>query len=127
MIKSKPIKIPDDKKLKAFKTGYVYYKGKTTWDKEKRHSVDDRICIGKVCKDKEGYFLPNKNYYGIFPVKPALVEPNEIDDYLHFGSYLALRESASKCGALQALKEAFPDTWKQILAYSIFMIETESS
>lgn len=127
MIKSKPIKIPADKKFKSFKTGYVYYKEKTEWDKEKCHSIDDRICVGKVCKDKEGYFLPNKNYQEIFPAESALIEPNEIDDYLHFGAYLALRESASECGALQALKEAFPDTWKQILAYSVFMVETESN
>ena len=127
MIKSKPIKIPADKKFKSFKTGYVYYKEKTEWDKEKCHSTDDRICVGKVCKDKEGYFLPNKNYQEIFPAESALIEPNEIDDYLHFGAYLALRESASECGALQALKEAFPDTWKQILAYSVFMVETESN
>lgn len=127
MIRSKPIAIPDDTRFKTFRTGYVYYKGKTTWDSKKHHSVDDRICVGRIAKDRKGFFLPNRNYFELFPEAPVLSEPDEIDDYLHFGSYLALRESASKCGALKALKESFPDTWDRILAYSVFMIETENS
>lgn len=127
MIRTKPIRIPDDRRFKSFANGYVYYKGNTTWNREKQHSADDRVCVGKQSKDRPGYFLPNANYSRLFPDAPVLVEPDEIDDYLHFGSYLALRESASKCGALKALKEAFPDTWEQILAYSVFMIENETN
>lgn len=127
MIKSKPIEIPKGKEYKSFKNGYVYYKKNVYWDDEKKHSADDRKCIGKICKDNPEYFLPNSIYYSLFPDAPLLKEPGELDDYLHFGAYLALRESVKKCGALKALKEAFPDDWKKILAFSIFMVDTENS
>lgn len=128
MIKSSPIRIPDDKRFKSFSNGYVYFKEKTVWDKEKKHSADDRRCVGKLCKDREGYFRPNAIYYSLFPEsEPVAEEPGEIDSYLHFGAYLTLRESASKCGALEALKKAFPDDWERILAYSVFMVDTEKA
>lgn len=127
MIKSQPIKIPDGKEYKSFSNGYVYYKKTVYWDSEKKHSSDDRKCIGKACRDRPGYFLPNAIYYSLFPEAPIKTEPGELDDYLHFGSYLVLRESAEKCGALKALKEAFPDSWEKILAFSVFIIDTECS
>ena len=71
--------------------------------------------MGKLCSEKEGFFRPNAIYYSLFPDSEIKEEPGEIDDYLHFGSYLALRESAEKCGALGALKAAFPKKWEDIL------------
>ncbi len=127
MITSKPIKIPSGNEFKVFSSGYVYYKKNIGWDKEKMHSTDDRKCIGKICKDDPSSFLPNSIYYSLFPNEPIKNEPAVLDDYLHFGSYIVLREAASKCGSLAALRKAFPDTWEKILAFSIFMIDTESS
>lgn len=127
MIRTGAIKIPNDPRFKVFANGYVYFKEKTSWDKEKRHSTDDRRCVGKLCSEKEGFFRPNAIYYSLFPDSEIKEEPGEIDDYLHFGSYLALRESAEKCGALGALKAAFPKKWEDILAYSVFMVDSEKA
>lgn len=129
MIRSGAIKIPDDSRFKSFSNGYVYFKEKTVWNSERRHSQDDRRCVGKACKDRPGFFLPNQIYYSLFPEsEPAqLQEPDEIDSYLHFGAYLALRESVERCGALDALKKAFPKQWEEIFAYCMFMADTEKS
>lgn len=127
MIKTNPIKLPNDNRFKSFANGYVYFKGKTIWDKEKKRSFDDRRCVGKLCKDKKGYFQPNEIYYSLFPESTILEEPGELDSYLHVGAYLALREAAIKCGALESLKRAFPNSWDTILAYSIFRVDTEKS
>lgn len=127
MIRTKPIRIPDDSRFKSYSSGYLYFKGKTGWNKEKKHSTDDRRCVGRLCKDKPGYFLPNSIYHSLFPETALLEEPGEIDTYLRFGAYLALRESASRCGALSALKLAFPEEWERILAYAVFMNDCQDS
>ena len=114
-------------KIKVY-NNRVYLKIKSEWDEKKKHSIKDRVCIGLIDTSDRTKFFPNNSYYEIFNKgKVELKEPGDIDDYLHIGSYLALKEAGEKCGAIKALKKIFPDTWEQILAFCIYIIDSRNS
>ena len=62
----KPVRIPQEGKLHIQKSGYVYWANASKWDKSKRRSMDNRVCIGKIVPDEPGMMYPNKKYFGIF-------------------------------------------------------------
>lgn len=116
-----PVKIPSAKGIKIYKNGYVYYASSQKWDSVKKRPIDHRRCIGKLDPDNEGCLIPNKVFYELFPQETNLPEAPKQSDVLSYGSYEVLDRAAETCGVLSALKENYPDLWKSILAYAIYM------
>lgn len=109
--------------IKIVNYKYVYYWTKVWWDSNKKHSADDRVCIGK--KENE-YFIPNDKYRELFKVI-VNSEPVHFDINLTYGPYIALLTSALKFGCYNALKKVFPNTYKNIFALAISFICNEDS
>lgn len=127
MIKTESMKIPADKRIRTYGK-YVYLKKNSTWDPDKKHSTDDRVMIGKTDEKRKGYFHPSNAYFEYFAnQQKALAEPGSIDTYLAVGQYLALRQSMKKCGAMEALKKTFPKLYQNILAFALFMVDSQQA
>lgn len=122
-----PVPVPAVKGLKIYKNGYVYYASSQKWDKEKKRPVDNRRCIGKLDPDNEGCIIPNDTFYSIFPELSDLQEQPVQSDVLDYGTWTALEAAAEKCGILDALKSAYPDTYRSILAFAFYMISDQNS
>lgn len=124
-LKSKPVKIPENCKLKILTNGYVYYFTKSVWNAEKKRPDDDRICIGKLDETKTK-LIPNKNYAKVFNIQ-VLEEPGEISTELSAGQYIAIKRAADFFGAFEALKKNFPKSYEKIFALVLFMIDNSSN
>lgn len=98
---------------------YVYFYTKTFWNKETKHTDDDRVTIGKI-SDVKGYMHPNERFFEFFA--DALEEAPIVDDYLKVGPYLATKMVSDKIGLTTALDESFSELSKSIIALSTFAI-----
>ena len=116
-----PVKIPSVKGIKKYTNGYIYYASSQKWDSANKRPIDNRRCIGKLDPDHEGCLIPNKVFYELFPQEAELPEAPKQSDVLSYGSYKVLDQAANACGILCALKKNYPDLWKSILAYTIYM------
>lgn len=63
-----PVKVPNEKSITIVGKGYVYYANTSSYDGEKKHSVDNRICIGKLVEGSKDMMFPNDKYFDLFPV-----------------------------------------------------------
>lgn len=112
------VKIPNKKGI-IIVGQYVYFYTKTFWNKETKHTDDNRVTIGKK-SEENGYMYPNDRFFEFFD--DALEEAPIVDDYLKVGPYLATKMVSDKIGLTAALKEAFPELSDNILALSTFAI-----
>ena len=119
---AKPHDLPDEHVI-VDKRGYVYYYSKAYWDSGEKKSKDDRVSIGKICDPGARTFIPNKNYFELFP---ELDDAPKIGDALSIGPYLALRKAAAVTGLYQALERSFPDLAAKIFAIATYAICEES-
>ena len=112
------VKIPTKKGI-IIVGQYVYFYTKTFWNKETKHTDDNRVTIGRK-SDEEGYMYPNDRFFEFFD--DALDEAPIVDDYLKVGPYLATKAVSDKIGLTIALDKSFPDLSDNIIALSAFAI-----
>lgn len=122
----KPVKIPQNVKTIIDKRGYVYCIDGYNYNPTKKHTDDNRKAIGKVLETDNTLMYPNKNYAEIFK-EETIEEPTSIDNYLHYGQYLAIRKAADHFGLFTCLEKAFPKLFKKIFALALFAIDSEDS
>jgi len=122
--KNEIVEIPKDK-IRITSNNYVYYLIESVYSKIGKRCNEKREVIGKRCS--EGKMIPNKNYYLYFEKNKHLNEPPKIDNYLHFGQYVALKKSFEYVGALNSLIETFGEELsKKIFAISMHMLSNET-
>lgn len=122
------------------KNGYLYYVSKSQWDSEKKRTVDNRVCIGKVDPSNSDKMFPNQRYEEFFgPIDATVAALKEFYDpklrreagrfhySLSYGSYVVLKQCAEKCGLLNALERAMPLYSQRIFSVALHAIIAERS
>ena len=61
-----PVEMPKGGRIYVLKNGYVYWALEWHWDREKKRTLDNRVCIGKKVEDREGWLYPNARYFDLF-------------------------------------------------------------
>ncbi len=110
------------------RTGITYaYDTTYYWDKEKRQSRSKRICVGKI-DPETGDIVPTKGRAkkGSKPTsgKPAKTKPKPFVEtrHLYYGATYLLNEFANELGLASDLRQCFPETYKQLLSVSFYLI-----
>ena len=117
------VKIPDKKGV-ILVGNYVYYYTKTFWNKETKHTDDNRVIIGRIANEEKTEMYPNDRYGEFFDYEKE--EAPDIDSYLKIGPYLAIKKTCERIGLRDALDTAFPSQRRNVLALATFAI-TQSS
>ena len=125
-----PVPIPrnlTDGRINVRKSGYVYWTTKTWWDNDTHNAKDNRRLIGKVLPDDAAMMRPNKwyieNLSQLFDEQHVLTH----NSVMTGGVFIAALRSAQRTGIFDALKKAYPDQWKRILATCVYWIDQQTS
>lgn len=106
--------------------GYVYFVKKFTRNKAKKHTDDDRICVGKLADDKTKMY-PNLKYFELKKEEEKSFEiPGKIDSYLHVGPYFAFLKISQNYSIYDTLEKVFGADSNKIFALSLFSIVEEN-
>ena len=125
---TRKVALPDENHriiLKQAKYSYVYYFSKMYWDPDLKRTVDDRIPVGRVCRDDPTMMYPNEKWIQILGEDLPL--PHKTAKYMNVGPYLAFYKAAEKIGCLEALRSAFPKVWDKLFALCVYVIDDESA
>ena len=125
----KSVKLPKKGRLHILRNGYVYWEDDGKWDNEKKMTVDSRVSIGKLDPKDPGMMFPNRRYGEIFRPRPEpkVSLPGQFSKVLSFGPWVALKAASDLSGCSDALRDAFPARWQQIMALAMHAIDAESS
>jgi transposase len=113
--------------LKNKKNGTTYvYESENYWDKGKKQSRSNRICIGKL--DENGELIPSKRLkkQPQVSVKRGPV-PFENVKHRFYGATYLFDAIGDKLNITSDLKACFPDSYQQILSMAYFLILEESN
>ena len=130
-----PVELPKDGKCYFLKNGFVYWASESHWDKAKKKTVDNRVCIGKKVPEKDGWLYPNTRFFTLFgsvadsqktPYLP-FAKRGKFHTHMNYGAYFVLRESALLCGCYEALVRAFSsEVANKIFAIAMYAIDAQS-
>ena len=95
-------------------TTYVYKIIDDYWSKEHKQMRNKQVCIGKL-DPETGELIPSKRLDKMPP--PATTASTTV-----IGPTLVLEKVVRDIGLEVALKQAFPNSWKQILTLSYFLV-----
>lgn len=133
---AQPVEIPKEGgSVRYYPNGYVYWITTSSWDPEKRRTIDDRTCIGKKVADKPGWLYPNKRFFELFGSvaesqkgKTTVSQRGYFSVILNYGVYYALNRTAEKCGLTNALQSVFSaDDCTKIFALAMHAIDAQNS
>jgi transposase len=106
-------------KMKNKKTGITYvYESESYWDKQKKKSLNKRVCIGKIDPDS-GIFIPSKR---LNPQQSAMRDPAVTASAEIIGPSIILNAITAEFGLDKLLKHCFPDSYKQILIMAYYLV-----
>ena len=108
-------------KQKNGNTTYIYLRTRYYRNANKK-STTDRVAIGKL-DEKSGRMIPNERYFEMFHL-PIPDLPERIQN---IGLYHTVKTVSEKIGLLPIVKKAFPNTWKEIMSMSQYMLCGKSS
>ena len=99
---------------------YAYIQRSHVWNKEKKQAETSLEYVGKI--DDEGNFIPKKKHL----VKADITEDMELSmlDEKRIGMVRVLWLLASEIKLTEALKEAFPKTWRAILSVAFYYVSS---
>lgn len=128
-----PVPNPDYGTIFIDKRGYVLYITDSHWDPDLHRMVDARTSIGKVLPDDKSLMYPGPKFF-LFQdeliITSSAKSPtearnfNRIGNRISYGDFALLRQAADKIGCLDALKSAFPGTYREIEAIALFGVES---
>lgn len=92
----------------ATSKGYVYFQnGKSCYCREKKQARPKPVAVGKLDRDNKEMFIPNGNYYRLFPPKTELPETPSQSSSLSFGPYCLLGKIIGDCSLFDCLANSF--------------------
>lgn len=115
-------------KNKKNKTTYVY-ESTAYWDKEKKQSRNTRVCIGKLV---DNVFVPNKQYKMQKELEQLRQDNPRTKDTSgtirqFYGATYLLAQIGEHYGIIDDLRTCFPESYKQILSLTYFLILEENN
>ena len=129
----KPVEMPTEGgRTLVLKNGYVYWITRSAWDSERKRSVDDRVCIGKIVPDRPGWMYPNEKFSRLFNdaakdsggTFSGTAKRGRFHTHLNFGVFFLLKQGAMLSGCHEALVGTFPGkTADQIFAVAMHAID----
>ncbi len=101
-------------------TIYVYEIVESGWDKEKKQSRNNQVCIGKL-DPVTNELIPSKRLgeHGAAALDPAVTASTSIS-----GPALILKKIDQDIGLSQILRKACSDHWQEILSLAWFILAT---
>ena len=98
---------------------YAYVQKSHVWNKEEKRAETSLEYVGKI--DDEGNFIPKKHL-----VKADITEDAEFSmlDEKRIGMARVLWNISSETKLTETLKEAFPKTWRAILAVAFYYVSS---
>ncbi len=114
------------------KTGITYaYNNEAYWDKEKKQSRAKRALLGRV-DPETGEIIPTRTYKKrdktteVAPARPGPVPITQFRRSFYGATYL-FEQIGRITGITADLKSCFPDSYKQILSITYFLILEENN
>ena len=114
------VKVPLPEHKIAYKTvsgkRYVYYTV-ACYRNEQGKPTSDRVSIGRL-DEKTGLLIPNRNYYEVYLKQTSPVQGG----IRNYGVHYAFSHICEELGVTKILKKLFPESYKDILALSQYML-----
>ena len=97
---------------------YAYIQKSHVWNKEKKQAETSLEYVGKI--DDEGSFIPKRKHL----VKADITEDSQLSmlEEKRIGMVRVLWRISSEIKLTETLKEAFPKTWRAILAVAYYYV-----
>lgn len=125
LLKNVKIERPRSTKIQA-KGGirYVYQVVGSEYKKDRKYTVDKRVCIGKMIDDS--YMIPNDNFVLYYPELAFLDDMPSHSDTLKIGSFLVIRKVMADMKIDALLENVFEKKGRFIEDIVSYMITRES-
>lgn len=115
------------KKIKN--TPYVYFEIGRTYDSSRKYNTPKRVCVGKVCSDRDGTMIPNTNFLRYFP-ETALPEEDESarrSSCLRVGAFFVIRKMINEYFLGQMIAKVIGKDAGLFLDLAVYSILTEGN
>lgn len=118
-------------------TRYVYLEVGSTYNKEKKYNLPERVAIGKLCKDDTSKMHPNQKYYELIAIdtvidRAALYMPAEAPNIrshsrlIQVGSHVVINECVTDFNLEELLRQSIEDAGQSDVLYASTILDLAS-
>lgn len=103
---------------------YIYFEYARTYNKETKHTIPQRVVIGREFENDRTLMYPNPNYYKYFTEAefPETDDARKRSSCIHVGMYLVIKKIIKEYGLDEMIREIIPrksGLFLDLAAYSI--------